>query len=222
MPHRAAIQAAISPARMGTFMKAARLPNDLQSAIDLYNWNAHVSAAFLHPLHICEVVVRNAISEAIEATHGAGWPWSRGFLLNLPDSGNFNPRKELVLAAAKVRRRHGPAAPTGAVVAEIKFAFWESMLTARFDAGLWDKHLHRVLPQVSRSTKYSVVRASMNAQLKTLRHLRNRIAHHEPVFQMPLADHLDAISQLVGMRCWHTRDWLMRSQKVGGLLAARL
>lgn len=60
-----AIKAALSAARLGTF-EAEIEPSDqvLQRTLALYAWNAQVSAAMLAPLHLCEVVIRNAVSDA--------------------------------------------------------------------------------------------------------------------------------------------------------------
>ena len=36
-----------------------------EQAVELYLWNAQISGAFLFPLHICEVTIRNAHHEPI-------------------------------------------------------------------------------------------------------------------------------------------------------------
>lgn len=51
----------------------------MRGAIELYDWNAQVSAAFLAPLHLCEVVIRNAVSDAIAAVYRPLRPWHAGF-----------------------------------------------------------------------------------------------------------------------------------------------
>jgi hypothetical protein len=73
-----AITASISPARMGTYLNATGFGAGA-TALDIYVWNALVSGAFFSTLHICEVVVRNAISHALELKYGANWPWDTGF-----------------------------------------------------------------------------------------------------------------------------------------------
>jgi len=61
-----AVRAALSAARMGTFEAAAGVQSDDDpAALLLYAWNAEVSGAFLAPLHVCEVVIRNAVSDAL-------------------------------------------------------------------------------------------------------------------------------------------------------------
>lgn len=91
------IRSALSSSRFHTFEAAvgAAGENDA-SALDLYVWNAQVSGAFLMPLHICEVVLRNAAAEALQATYGVRWPWEQVMELSLPDpSHGYNPRRDL-------------------------------------------------------------------------------------------------------------------------------
>lgn len=79
-PHQAQlIRQALSVPRMGTYERAVVAEHDYiaAAALDLYNWNAQVSGAFMAPLHICEVVVRNAVSDALTAVYGPNWPWSK-------------------------------------------------------------------------------------------------------------------------------------------------
>jgi len=47
------------------------------AALALYEWNAQISGAFMAPLHICEVVIRNAVSDAltdVRNTRSRPWP----------------------------------------------------------------------------------------------------------------------------------------------------
>jgi hypothetical protein len=92
-----------------------------------------VSGAFFSTLHICEVVVRNAISHALELKYGANWPWDTGFERSL----NKWAKSELHFA------KHGiPIGSTGKVIAELKFAFWCRLFTAGQDQHIWNAHLH--------------------------------------------------------------------------------
>ena len=76
------VKTALSANRISTYEQVKGItkaglapPLSLERALELYAWNAQVSAAFLHPLHICEVVVRNGVSNVIEAVYGPTWPW---------------------------------------------------------------------------------------------------------------------------------------------------
>ena len=85
IPPDQAIKAALSAARIATYEAATTTLPPLPGALALYAWNAQVSAAMLAPLHLCEVVIRNAVSDAITAIYGANWPWSITFVTSLPN-----------------------------------------------------------------------------------------------------------------------------------------
>jgi len=71
-------------------MKPRQAPWETRSrALALYAWNAEVSAALLAPLHICEVVMRNAAAEAWRrcmALAGHGKPHSFLVCPTLPET----------------------------------------------------------------------------------------------------------------------------------------
>lgn len=71
-----AVKVALSAARISTYEASA---SDEAAALLLYVWNAQVSGALLAPLHICEVVVRNAVSYVLSSVYGERWPWSQSF-----------------------------------------------------------------------------------------------------------------------------------------------
>jgi len=115
-----AVTDALSRARMGTFETAVGISsNSDPRALALYSWNARVSAALLAPLHICEVVLRNAVSDAIEVVYGPRWPWQIGFEQSLPaPRTGYNPQRDLQNARSRV-------STTGKVIPELKFVFWQ-------------------------------------------------------------------------------------------------
>lgn len=75
---------------LATYLQAKR--NDREKALELYEWNLDVSSALIVPLQVCEVAVRHGIAEAIEAVHGANWPWNNGFIRSLP-----RPKRQIPL-----------------------------------------------------------------------------------------------------------------------------
>jgi hypothetical protein len=122
------IKSMLSDARLATFEAAIQPPEPiLPRALALYAWNAQVSASLLAPLHLCEVVIRNAVSDALVAVYGGQWPWVPVFENSLPSPKvGFNPRRELVRAR---ERQHSTAQhstaqhSTGKVIAELKMVF---------------------------------------------------------------------------------------------------
>lgn len=217
MPIALAVKAALSAARMSTYESCAiAAGHDAASALTLYAWNARISGALLIPLHICEVVVRNAVADALESTHGPDWPWNQGFERSLPRQAGpgYNALADLQYVGQKSRT-------PGQVIAELKFVFWEKMFTSRHDNRIWNQHLNRVLPNLSAARTTAEHRKRIFDDLNKIRLLRNRIAHHEPIFARNLSEDLQIIRQLVAARCTVSADWLLTHQQVSETLKRR-
>lgn len=212
------VKSMLSAARMGTYesvLDAAGNPISPIQALELYAWNAQVSAAFLAPLHICEVVTRNAVAEVLETQYGDLWPWSQGFEQSLPIAQRgYCLRQDLQTA-----RRH--AGTTGKVIPELKFAFWQKMLTGRNDVRLWNSHLIQAFPNIPQGHSVSQSRQGIYDELEHIRKLRNRIAHHEPIFCRNLIDDFQKITALVALRCVVTAQWMTKNQQALTLISAR-
>lgn len=96
----------ISAPRFATYLQA--MGNDRERALEMYEWNLDLSAALIVPLQVCEVAMRNGIAEAIEAVHGANWPWNNGFIRSLPQpkrQTDYNPASDLMRCAAPNNRQ---------------------------------------------------------------------------------------------------------------------
>jgi len=57
--------------------------------------------------------------------------------------------------------------------------------------------------------------------LDVLRHLRNRLAHHEPVFTRNLLDDLARTLDLIELRSRSTSDWVRAMEDVTTVVAER-
>jgi len=204
----------ISAPRFATYLREKN--NDKRAALDLYHWNLQISAALLVPLHIVEVSTRNAIVEAIEAIHGGTWPWTQGFIRSLTDPGSpaYSPKRDLSLCA----QRHPTA---GKVVAELKFVFWEKMLTSRFQNRLWDQQFFAVFPDCPRIMQSSQGRARLREDIERVRKLRNRIAHHEPIFSRHIRDDLEGIMRCIRWRNQAAASWVEEIETVTAFLRIR-
>ena len=213
-----AVRRALSLPRIETYERAVAATGNLSSAaVALYDWNAQISGAFMAPLHICEVVIRNAVSDALTAVYGDRWPWSRVFEESLPDSSGYSPRRDLRSARTDFHtRRDRPT--TGKVIPELKFVFWQKMFTSRHDERIWDIHLRLVLPNLDAVKTVAELRQEVYADLEHIRSLRNRIAHHEPIFRRDLGGDLDRVTELTGFRCALTTQWMLINQRVTSFL----
>lgn len=146
--------------------------------------------------------------------YGDRWPWSQTFEQSLPSSGLYNPRSDLQSA----RRR---AATTGKVIPELKFVFWQKLFTGRHDNRIWNHHLRRVMPGLDPARSVQALRLAIYDDLEQLRKLRNRIAHHEPIFTRNLSNDYTKILDLVTYRCAVTAKWLDTNQRATTVIAAK-
>jgi len=194
-----------SAPRFATYL-AARDGNRVE-ALELYRWNLDISSAFFAPLQVCEVSIRNAVADAIERTYGADWPYQQIFEISLPNPPrSYSPRADLL--------RHRSRPTTGKVIAEVRFVFWEHMFTKRHDKAIWNRHLRTVLPHVDPDRTVQDLRKDAYDALRAIRGLRNRIAHHEPVFRRDVQEEYDRIRTVVGWRSDVVAGWLDKIETV--------
>lgn len=204
----------LSQARFGRYLQAAG--QDVNQALKLYQWNLELSGELLKVMHACEIGLRNAVAEAIAAIHGENWPWVQGFRVSLQDpKRGYSPRKDL----AKVAEREPT---TGKVIAELRFAFWERMLNASHHNRIWKTQLPLVFPHMDFSSGANVARDQLRQQVFVVRDLRNRIAHHEPIFDRSnLKQDVETIMAIIQARCLISASWVERVHSVPALLEAR-
>ncbi|HYW05906.1 MAG TPA: hypothetical protein VE913_03055 [Longimicrobium sp.] len=167
-----ALSDAISPARLSTYRKRAH--ENARRALALYAWNVDAAAALYPVLQVNEITLRNAVNRAVVSQFGVAWPYSRGFLRALPTY----ERTTFENARAKLERTLGVArASAGDVVASQSYWFWVFLLTARFERRIWSREFGTAFPRAPPGITREIVRSRTDA----IRHIRNRIAHHEPI-----------------------------------------
>ena len=91
-----------------------------------------------------------------------------------------------------VAKKHSRSVVADDVVAALTFGFWGGLLASggplQFETAYWQPFLHRAFPH------YVGSRADLHIDVNSLRLFRNRIAHHEPVFNRHLAaDHATVV-----------------------------
>lgn len=112
------------------------------------------------------------------------------------------------------------------VVAALSFGFWVSLLglgkrlvtggKANYQMTLWLPALRMAFPLRDRLT-----RKQAYIPLYHLRAFRNRIAHHEPIFQRDLASDYKSILEVTGWISPATAAWIEHHSRVPELLALR-
>ncbi|GAB2643670.1 Abi family protein [Prescottella soli] len=175
---------------------------DRKRALELYEWNAKLSAAFLHDLNHLEIALRNAYDQQLAAatlpndTHWTNKDTARHLFpkhLRANHNGkqvdvNRTPRDSIGKA------RSAAGSPTsGKIVAELMFGFWTYMTSDLHEKTLWVPHLHKAFPQ-------HTDRRKLHNTLTDLRKFRNRVAHHEPILIAPEARRRQLVSVMRQVR----------------------
>lgn len=210
-----ALESSLSPERIATYVMAA--DGDKEKALRLYTWNTAISAAFYGPLQGLEVAVRNAMHRQLEAKYAADWYDNP--LCGL-DAGALNRIDD---AKNKLQTGNYPIDPPH-IVAELPFGFWVSLLgkggrprfpetsKRNYDMTLWRPTLYKAFPNSRRS------RSDTHSPLDYLRTLRNRIAHHEPIFNRHLEKDYQSILDVTEWICPKTAEWIKHHSRIEELL----
>lgn len=206
------IENTLSTSRFLTYRNAIEATfdeDDLQMAVELYQWNAELSSRFFFPLHIYEVMLRNAISEAISLRYGQDWPINTVFVNSL----NGLDRNTLSKAIG------GNYLGVGKLLPELKFVFFENMLTSRHDGRIWNRYIHDIFP-FSPAMSAAQLRSTLKSSCYKIRKFRNRCGHHEPIFNNQYLDEIyPLIEDSIKWRNHNTYLWLHQNETVTPLLS---
>lgn len=165
----------LTPERLARYV---RVGGSERAGWELYVWNSQMCSAYLEALSWVEVGLRNATADQMDqlrrTTDSIGdwldpeeeWfqPW-------------FQPGSVQNLRQARSQIPRGSGAPVaGRVIAELMFGFWVRLYSRYYTDSLWTPALHRAFP-------VGMARSAVHERLLLLNRLRNRVAHHEPVFE---------------------------------------
>ncbi len=209
----------LSPERLSTYLRVVS-DGDMEQAACLYVWNVAVSSAFYGVLQGLEVTLRNAMHKRLSAAYGSAWYENRRVGL---DDGCMERIQSLKSGMA---RSDGERIPPAQVVAGLSFGFWVALLgkggwiselrrKANYEMSLWRPALRYAFPH-----RRTLNRKQAHAALDQLRILRNRIAHHEPIFKRDLVDDYRQILKVTGWISPTTSEWLDRHSRVQAILEA--
>ncbi len=202
-----AIRASISEPRFGAYLHKGG--GDVEYALGLYLYNARLAKAFLYPLHVVEVTLRNAIDQYLVSRFGLNWPHELAFrdgVLSGPGRANLD----------KAMSRTGVGATRGQIVAELTFDFWSNLLRPEYHA-LWRTGLNIVLPNV----RAPIGRHEVQGLARSINRFRNRVAHHEPILDQNVGDVQKTILELIGLRCAETAAWTKHHSTVSNVMRTR-
>ena len=193
----------ISNERLSKYL--IEMNNDLDSSLALYEYNTRISEAFYIPLQSLEVCMRNILNKCMSETYGHNW-----FQGDVPEL-KYEQQNEIYDAYEELGGLENT--PNGAVIAKLKFAFWVGLIAPHYDATLWRKSLHKGF-RATTGKKRSEVHNRLNA----IRRFRNRVAHHEPVFNKDLKTIHDEIIEAISWMCKDTSAWTKHMSRVPSII----
>lgn len=202
-----AIRASISEPRFATYLKKGG--NHEQYALALYLYNARVAKAFLYPLNVAEVTLRNAVDQVLVATFQANWHQDPAFR-------DHTLTPEGLATLDKAIQRAGQNAPRDQVVATLTFDFWSNLFRSEYGS-LWRTNVNRAFPHLN----HGEGRHEIQILVKAINTFRNRVAHHEPVLDLNINDIYAKIIQLTELRCPETAAWMKHHSTVGSIVRTR-
>lgn len=195
----AAIEAVLSQPRLGRYMSAAG--QDRHLALRYYVWNARLCEEFYIPTQIAEVAFRNVLASGLNARYGNAWHTAPALTSGLPQ----RLLTELRKTESDERRKHGPAFTADHIISALSLGFWVHLTTAAPRNYVWQGTLRNLFPHMPAITPDSEIQKAADR----LRKLRNRIAHHNAIFDKhPTAEYRN-IQDLLGWICPET-TWLVR------------
>jgi hypothetical protein len=209
---REQIQRTISEHRLKRYLFAAK--GDQNLAFRLYLWNIRLCEAFYLPCHLCEVTLRNGVHEALKAKYRTeDWHLEHSVMVQLP----VRLQSELNSVWYRAKADHGASATVHHVIAGLSLGFWNSFLSGAYRHILWHGGMRTAFPLVpAGETLYAV-----HGRVEQFRTLRNRIFHHNAIFDKGPTAEWQNIDTLIGWRCHDTQLFAREESSVSRTINAR-
>ncbi|HEX2080431.1 MAG TPA: hypothetical protein VHG08_22200 [Longimicrobium sp.] len=206
----AALHRALSQQRLDAYALAS--DRDELDRVARYLWNIALGSTLQATLHVFEVTLRNAIfttsvklvdTSRLHMPDVPCWLDAHNSTLLYADEAAEVRRAKTYLSTDPRRRTPGH------LVARLSFGFWVQ-LTARAYSELradgpklWPRGLSTVFPFKWPPGSKRIVpdhgdREMVFKRLHEIRELRNRIAHHDPIWDLDLASRYDRILEILG------------------------
>lgn len=189
------LEKALSTARLQRYLNIAG--GDLEKALEIHNWNTALASSFHLPLQIFELLFRNSLNDALTLKYTQTW-----YDVRFAD---FDPTAQATIIAAKdyLTKQRRVITPS-CVIAQLTFGFWAALLTKKYETRFW-------IPAVKQAFPYApspVMRKTTFDALDQIRNLRNRIAHHEPIYTHDLIGELSHVCLVASWICPDTAAWI--------------
>lgn len=183
------IEPALSPERLARYRPNGTSTDPNLDILVNYMWNIALADSLHCSLSAVEIALRNTIHGTLTVHFGTpNWYDQTGIM-------DAYQQDEIERVKAKIRLNTNPITP-GRVVAGLTFGFWVTTLSRNYEARLWrankSETIKQAFPYVPRRKRQ---RGSIHEQYNRIRALRNRVSHHEPLFDDPNLNQLHHLVQ---------------------------
>ncbi|MFC2706427.1 MAG: Abi family protein [Olsenella profusa] len=189
----------LSAKRLAPYLAACG--DDIETALDLHEWNLRLGQVLLGDVAHFEVALRNAYARVLRNDVGDGWLFDATSPVRRPIVRNSKAKKprdvNLINRRAiddAIGRAHDGTSPDQ-VIAGLTLGFWVHLTDRSRERDLWIPHLYKAWPA-------GVDRSALNNALLAINKVRNRVAHSERLFDpkrpelSPLSADADAVRLL--------------------------
>ena len=182
---------ALSHARLSNYRSFFAAADEVQ-VLALYQWNDELSACLFRTISLVEVVLRNQFHKAFSLRHGVvGGHLSKDWYHHV-ELADIAKNKIKKITHSKQGQPRIPAPSPDDVVSGLTFGFWPHLLDLTKDNLQqpidWGSILLDVLPghrqKQAKHWAKQKHRDALFARLDLCNELRNRIAHHEPIWKL--------------------------------------
>ncbi len=197
----------LSPARMGRYLIAGN--HDHDRAVQFYLWNVALSEAFNLPLRVMEIAVRNQIHRVLQQHYTPNWHQHARLRQELTPRGLAN----LTEAENRAKERYS-VCTIDQVVATLSFGFWSGLVDPDFERILWRQHLQAAFPNLPGNYQLADVRK----RIRNANWFRNRIAHHEPIYDANLTSYYSDATTVTAWICSDLAAWVRKNNRVPAVI----
>jgi hypothetical protein len=140
-----------------------------------YFWNIALCESLYPTLHAVELALRNTVHTTLTHRYETEEWWDKPHTLHRFQRGEIAAKKQ------RYFNKYGVAISPGHLVAELNFGFWVIVLSGSHVSNIWRWKSFALVDQAF-PHHAGVELSDIYQRFNAIRHLRNRVMHHESVF----------------------------------------
>ncbi|WP_063776057.1 hypothetical protein [Nocardia vulneris] len=211
---QAELVALLTDERLAPYLRESK--DDVDLALQLYTWNAAITAASMEVLAYVEVILRNAVDRELAKFADEDrrkLPW---FTLPSITGGSHEAiTRDIEVTRSRLRGVSSTRDSRDQIIAGVSFGFWTGLFGSKHE-DLWRAALSSAFPGTPNGRRKNVT-----AKLERLRPFRNRLAHHDSLLAQDVLFQLNEMLTLVEWISPTARTWLETHERVTTLYRSR-